>query len=166
MASGTKSSTSKADDKKSDDKDKPTEAEIAAAQAAGEQPASPATVPAPKPEAVMAPEPVAAAPAPVADATVSILPASGLKEGFGPVPPKMDHIETSGVSMDAGQVATEPGKPGELDKGETIIAKRKVDDQTIAVTSVGRKVVLDGKGHVAQRLLGPLYAWEPRPAIT
>lgn len=146
--------------------EEPTEAEIAAAQAAVGAPASPAIVPAPKPEAVMAPEPAAVAPSPDPDAVVAVVSSPGLKAGFGPAPSKLDHIATSGVSLDAGQVATEPGKPGELDKGETIIARRKADDgKVVAVTSVGRKVILEGKDKVAERIIGPLYAWEPRPAV-
>ena len=43
-----------------------------------------------------------------------------------------------------------------LAKGEKIIAQ----NGDVAVTSVGRKVVLDSLGGVKERLTGPLYAWE------
>lgn len=80
------------------------------------------------------------------------------------VPPKMDHVETSGVTMDARKVLTKAGKPGHFDEGEVVIAEdKKEDGRTVAITSVGRKVVLGSKkGEVAERLLGPLYAWEQR----
>ena len=43
-----------------------------------------------------------------------------------------------------------------LARGEKVIAQR----DNIAVTSDGRKVILDGDGKVLERLVGPAYAWE------
>ncbi len=43
-----------------------------------------------------------------------------------------------------------------LDAGETIVAR----NGDVAVTSEGRKVVLDADGKVIERLVGPAYGWE------
>jgi hypothetical protein len=57
-------------------------------------------------------------------------------------------------------VAARKPKANALDKGETIVAERTDDEGNhIAVTSEGRKVILDGEG-VKTRLSGPAYAWE------
>jgi hypothetical protein len=48
----------------------------------------------------------------------------------------------------------------ELDRGEEVIGEAVREGRRIAVTDVGRKVVLSDDGHVIERLVGPLYSWE------
>ena len=58
-------------------------------------------------------------------------------------------------------MATRKPKANALDKGETIIGERTDEDgRHIAVTSEGRKVILDADGGVIERLMGPAYGWE------
>lgn len=58
-------------------------------------------------------------------------------------------------------MATRKPKANALDKGETIIAERTDEDgRHIAVTSEGRKVILDADGGVVERVMGPAFAWE------
>jgi hypothetical protein len=47
-----------------------------------------------------------------------------------------------------------------LDPNETILGEAVRDGERIAVTSAGRKVVLDDEGMVIRRLVGPAYASE------
>lgn len=49
---------------------------------------------------------------------------------------------------------------GSFEPGEEITGTADREEGRVAVTNFGRKVVLNDDGTIAERLMGPPYAWE------